>query len=272
VSEAFDRLYSLVKYLRSEKGCPWDREQTLDSLRPHLMEEMHELCEAIEEEATAKIREELGDVLFLLLFLGRIAEEEGRFTPGEVMEAAHAKMKSRHPHVFGTKQDLQAGDVLNQWEKAKQAQKPEGESVLSGIPRGLSGLTKAQRIQQRAASLGFDWEDIGSVFDKLKEEIAEFEEASESQDKNEIQEELGDMLFSIVNVARFLGIRAEDALQATNEKFKRRFAQVEREIARRGRMTLAEMDAIWEKSKGKEKPDRGVASPKATKDGLSPQE
>jgi tetrapyrrole methylase family protein/MazG family protein len=252
LSDAFDRLCDLVKYLRSPDGCPWDREQTLDSLRPHLMEEMHELCEAIEEDDTGRVREELGDVLFLLLFLARIAEEDGRFTASEAMDAAHAKMKSRHPHVFGPKQDLKAGDVLDQWERAKQAEKPEGESVMSGIPRGLSGLTKAQRIQQRAASLGFDWEDIRSVFDKLREEIAEFEEASQGKDQAEMRDELGDIMFSLVNVARFLGIRAEDALQGTNEKFKRRFAHVEREIARRGRMTLAEMDAIWEKSKDQE--------------------
>jgi tetrapyrrole methylase family protein/MazG family protein len=242
----------LIKHLRSEEGCPWDREQTLDSLRPHLMEEMHELCEAIEDDHTGKIREELGDVLFLLLVLARIAQEAGRFTPQEVMDAAHAKMKSRHPHVFGTKQDLRPGDVLDQWEKAKQAQKPKGESVMSGIPRGLSGLTKAQRIQQRAASLGFDWQDVASVFDKLREEIAEFEQARQNKDKDEIREELGDILFSIVNVARFLGIRAEDALQYTNEKFRRRFAHVEREIAQRGRMTLDEMDAIWDKTKDQE--------------------
>jgi tetrapyrrole methylase family protein/MazG family protein len=253
VSEAFDRLYELVKYLRSGEGCPWDREQTLDSLRPHLMEEMHELCEAIEEEGTAGVREELGDVLFLLMFLARIAEEGDLFTMPEVIEEAYAKMMARHPHVFGAKQDLRAGQVLDQWERAKQAQKPEGESVLSGIPRGLSALTKAQRIQQRAASLGFDWEDIESVFAKLKEEIGEFEEASLGRNQDEIREELGDILFSLVNVARFLGLRAEDALQATNEKFRRRFAHVEREIARRGQMTLAEMDAIWEKSKGEEK-------------------
>jgi tetrapyrrole methylase family protein/MazG family protein len=249
MSEAFDRLYSLVRYLRSEDGCPWDREQTLDSLRPHLLEEIHELCEAIEEDDTGKIREEIGDVLFLLLFLTCIAEEEGRFAPREIMDGSHDKMKSRHPHVFGSKKTLKPGEVLDQWERSKQAQKPEGESVLSGIPRGLSGLTKAQRIQQRAASLGFDWEDIGSVFEKLREEIAEFEEAYKSKRKADIRDELGDIMFSLVNVARFLGIRAEDALQGTNEKFRKRFASVEREIARRGRMTLEEMDAIWEQSK-----------------------
>jgi MazG family protein len=253
MSEAFDRLYDLVKYLRSDKGCPWDRDQTLDSLRPHLLEEMHETCEAIEEGDAARLTEEIGDVLFLLLFLIRIAEEEGRFSIEDVLIGTHKKMKSRHPHVFGEKQDLEPGEVLELWERGKQARKPEGESVLSGIPRGLSGLTKAQRIQQRAASLGFDWENIQSVFDKLREEIAEFEQALQEKKEEEIRDEMGDILFSLVNISRFLGLRAEDSLQATIEKFKQRFSHVEREIRRRGRMTLDEMDAIWERSKREER-------------------
>jgi MazG family protein len=252
MSKAFDELYDLVKYLRSEKGCPWDREQTLESLRPHLMEEMHEACEAIEENDTAKLREEIGDNLFLILFVARIAEEEGRFSLDDVLTETQAKMKTRHPHVFGEKRELEPGEVLDQWEKAKQAQKPEGESALSGLPKGLSGLTKAQRIQQRAASLGFDWDAVESAFEKLREEIGEFEGARAQMSPERVKEEMGDILFSLVNVARFLEIRAEDALQGTIEKFRERFGHVEKEIARRGRMTLEEMDEIWEKSKGKE--------------------
>lgn len=252
MSKAFDDLYDLVKYLRSDQGCPWDREQTLESLRPHLMEEMHEACEAIEEDDTAKLREEIGDNLFLLLFVARIAEEDGRFTLDEVLTETQAKMKSRHPHIFGEKRDLQPDEVLDQWEKAKQAQKPDGESVLSGLPRGLSGLTKAQRIQQRAASLGFDWDAVESVFEKLREEIAEFEAARAEMNPERVKEEIGDIIFSLVNVARFLDIRAEDALQGTVEKFRERFGHVEKEISRRGRMTLEEMDEIWEKSKRKD--------------------
>ncbi len=251
MSKAFDDLYDLVKYLRSEQGCPWDREQTLESLRPHLMEEMHEACEAIEENDTAKLREEIGDNMFLILFIARIAEEEGRFSIDDVLTEVQAKMKSRHPHIFGEKRDLKPEEVLNQWEKAKQAQKPEGESVLSGLPRGLSGLTKAQRIQQRAASLGFDWDAVESAFEKLREEIKEFEEARAGMNPERVKEEMGDILFSLVNVARFLEIRAEDALQGTIERFRERFGHVEKEIARRGSMTLEEMDEIWEKSKGK---------------------
>jgi tetrapyrrole methylase family protein/MazG family protein len=249
MSEAFTKLRELVAYLRSEKGCPWDREQTLDSLKPHLLEEMHEACEAIEEDDTQKIREELGDVLFLLLFVARIAEEDGRFSFDQVMEETYTKMRQRHPHVFGERRDMAPDQVLDVWERAKQKQKPKGESVLSGVPRGLPALIKAQRIQQRAASLGFDWEEVESAFEKLKEEISEFEHALEGEDKAEITDEMGDILFSLVNVSRFLGIRSEDALQGTIEKFRRRFACVEDEIARRGTMTLDEMDEIWEKSK-----------------------
>ncbi|MFH1311637.1 MAG: nucleoside triphosphate pyrophosphohydrolase [Candidatus Eisenbacteria bacterium] len=252
MSEAFTRLRDLVAYLRSEEGCPWDRDQTLDSLKPHLLEEMHEACEAIEEDTTAKIRKELGDVLFLLLFVARIAEEEGRFSFDEVMEETYTKMKERHPHVFGERQDMGPDQVLDVWERAKQKQKPEGESVLSGVPKGLAALIKAQRIQQRAASLGFDWEEVASAFEKLKEEISEFEHAWQGEDKGRIMDEMGDILFSLVNVARFLGIRAEDALQGTNEKFRRRFSYVEKELASRGTMTLNEMDRIWEKSKKEE--------------------
>ena len=252
MSEAFTKLRELVAYLRSEKGCPWDREQTLDSLKPHLLEEMHEACEAIEEDNTEKIREEVGDVLFLLLFVARIAEEEGRFSFEEVMEETCAKMKQRHPHVFGERRDMEADQVLDVWERAKKQQKPEGESVLSGVPRGLPALIKAQRIQQRAASLGFDWEEVESAFEKLKEEIGEFEHALKAGDRREIADEMGDILFSLVNVSRFLGIRSEDALQGTVEKFRRRFSSVEDEIARRGTMTLEEMDEIWEETKKKE--------------------
>jgi MazG family protein len=146
---------------------------------------------------------------------------------------------------------MEPGQVLDRWEKAKKKEKKEGESVLSGIPRSLAALIKAQRIQQRAASLGFDWDNIDDVFAKIKEEIGEFEAEYKSQDRARIEDELGDILFAVVNVSRFLGIRAEDALNATIEKFKQRFAHVEKEISRRGNMTLAEMDEIWEQSKKK---------------------
>jgi tetrapyrrole methylase family protein/MazG family protein len=249
MSERFAKLSGLVEFLRSEKGCPWDRAQTIDSLKPHLIEEMYEAVEAIEDGDTARLREELGDVLFLLLFTARIAEEDGKFSIEDVLGDSYDKMKSRHPHVFGDREEIEPGQVLDRWEQAKKKEKPEGESVLSGVPRSLPALIKAQRIQQRAASLGFDWDNIDDVFAKIKEEIAEFEAEHEAGDIERLKDELGDILFALVNVARFLDIRAEDAINGTIEKFKSRFAHVEREISRRGRMTLAEMDEIWERSK-----------------------
>jgi tetrapyrrole methylase family protein/MazG family protein len=257
MSERFTRLSDLVEFLRSDKGCPWDREQTIDSLKPHLIEEMYEAVEAIEDGDFERLREELGDVLFLILFTARIAEEEGRFSIEDVLGDSYDKMRSRHPHVFETGEEMAAGQVLDRWEQTKKKEKKEGESVLSGVPRSLPALIKAQRIQQRAASLGFDWDNIDDVFAKIREELGEFEEEYEKQNAERIKDELGDILFAVVNVSRFLGIRAEDALNGTIEKFKRRFARVEEEISRRGRMTLAEMDEIWERSKQKgQKGDR----------------
>lgn len=267
MSDAFGRLRDLVAYLRSEEGCAWDREQSADSLKPHVLEEAHEVCEAIEAADDDMLREELGDLLFLLLFVARIAEEDGRFSIEDVLEQTQTKMRDRHPHVFGAKREMKPGEILDQWERIKKAEKAEDESVLSGIPKGLPALIKAQRIQQRAASLGFDWDKVESVFDKLREEIGEFEEAWRQKDKKadghpeansketdaRIKDEMGDILFSLVNVSRFLGIRAEDALQGTIDKFKQRFGHVEKEIARRGRMTLEEMDEIWERSKDRPK-------------------
>ncbi|MFZ1946004.1 MAG: nucleoside triphosphate pyrophosphohydrolase [bacterium] len=249
MSDKFDELRDLIAFLRSERGCPWDRAQTLKSLRPHLLEEMYEVCEAIDEGDPAKLREELGDALFLILFSAKIAEDDGRFSIDEVIRGSLAKMRARHSHVFGERKDLQAHQVLDEWEKSKAAQKPADQSVLAGVPRTYPSLMKAQRIQQRAASLGFDWDEIRSVFAKLEEEIGEFEEACGEADKDHVRDELGDILFCLVNVARFLDISAEDALQGTISKFQARFQHVEKEIARRGKMTLAEMDAIWEQAK-----------------------
>lgn len=251
MSERFAKLSALVEFLRSEKGCPWDREQTIESLKPHLLEEMHEVVEAIEDDDTERLREELGDVIFLILFTARIAEEDGRFSIEDVLGDCYDKMKSRHPHVFEAREEMEPGQVLDRWERAKKKEKNEDESALSGIPRSLAALIKAQRIQQRAASLGFDWDNVADVFAKIREELDEFETEYRNQNTERIKDELGDILFAIVNVSRFLGIRAEDALNGTIEKFRQRFAYVEKEMSRRGHMTLAEMDEIWEQSKEK---------------------
>jgi len=253
MSEAFDNLKDLIIHLRSPEGCPWDREQTLRSIEPHILEEAHEVSEAIRSGDKDRLCEELGDLIFLLMFTARIAEEEGLFDIEEVLNNSLRKMKQRHPHVFGDSKAKEVEEVLNEWEKNKQRElSAKGKSVMSGIPKSLPSLIKAQRIQQRAASLGFDWEKTEDVFAKLKEEIGEFEEAWKEERLDRVEDELGDILFALVNLARFLGIRAEDALQRTIEKFLDRFARVEAEIVKRGKMTLEEMDSIWEQSKKKE--------------------
>ena len=253
MEEHFRRLYELVSYLRSEKGCPWDRVQTLETIKPHLIEEIYEVSEAIDEGDIPKLREELGDILFLILFSCRIAEEEGKFSVADVLTSTHDKMKSRHPHVFKKQQDLDPHQVVDEWQRAKRDErKKKTGSVLGGLPRTLPALLRAQRIQERAASLGFDWEDIKDVFEKLREEIGEFEEAWQNAERDRIVDELGDILFSIVNLARFLKIDAEDALRRTSDKFCRRFEKVENAISKQGKMTLEEMDKIWEKSKESE--------------------
>ncbi len=253
MSSAFDRLKELIAHLRSPQGCPWDREQTLKTLEPHILEEAHEVCEAIRSGDRDRLREELGDLLFLLMFAAKIAEEDNLFDLDDVLDGSFVKMKQRHPHVFGEKQATEAHEVLDAWEKNKHRElSAQGKSVMSGVPRSLPSLVKAQRIQQRAASLGFDWETAEGVFTKLKEEIGEFEEAWKSNRLKDVEDELGDILFSLVNLARFLGIRAENALQRTIEKFLDRFSKVEAEIVKRGRMTLEEMDAIWNQTKKKQ--------------------
>ncbi len=252
MTKEFKKLRDLVEYLRSPNGCAWDRAQTLESLSPHILEEAYEVYEAIHSGDSKKLLEELGDLFFLLLFAGKIAEEEGLFDLESVFRQSYEKMKRRHPHVFGEKKISEPREILDQWERNKlDERKAENESATSGIPKALPALIKAQRIQQRAASLGFDWDRIESVVDKLREEIGEFESACAEGNKEKIQEELGDILFSIVNVARFLDINAEEALQKTISKFIERFRQVEAEIAKRGNMTLEEMDEIWNRTKEK---------------------
>lgn len=250
----FENLRSLIDHLRGPNGCAWDRQQTLKSLSPHIIEEAYEVYEAIHSDDSRKLMEELGDLFFLLLFAAKIAEDQKILTLAQVLEESYDKMRRRHPHVFGETKISDPSKILDQWERNKlEERKDQSQSVTSGIPKSLPALIKAQRIQQRAASLGFDWDRIESVVEKLKEEIEEFEVACNKQDQAKIKEELGDILFSIVNVARFLGISAEEALQGTISKFIERFKQVEAEIAKRGSMTLEEMDEIWNRTKEKDK-------------------
>ena len=246
------RLYDVMKRLRAPGGCPWDREQTLHSLKPCLLEETYELLEAMDSKDLALHVEELGDVLLQVVFQCAIREEEGLFTLDDVAEALTEKLVRRHPHVFGDVKVKSSSQVLTNWEAIKQTEKgkPADRSAIDGVPAALPALLKAQRIQTKASRVGFDWEDATGATEKIEEELSELKEAVASGNKQHMTEELGDLLFSVVNYSRFIGVDAESALEGTSKKFSRRFREVERRVRTQGRSlkecTLAEMDAIWE--------------------------
>ncbi|MEW5745219.1 MAG: nucleoside triphosphate pyrophosphohydrolase [Nitrospirota bacterium] len=249
----FQKLIDIMAALRSEDGCPWDREQTRESLKPFLVEETYEVIEAIDEGAPSKIKEELGDLLFQIVFHAQLAKERGDFTMDDVIDAISRKMIGRHPHVFGDAQFGTAEEVLKQWEDRKKEEGKNRESILEGIPKALPSLLKAHRIQSRAARVGFDWKRIEEVLEKLDEELDEFRKALESGEQEHIEEELGDLFFVLVNISRFAGVSPESALQKTIDKFASRFRYIEKKAAEAGRslsdMTLEEMDALWEEAK-----------------------
>ena len=243
--------------LRGEKGCPWDREQTRESLKPFIVEEAYEVLEAIDERNPEAVKEELGDLLFQIVFQCRIAQEKGEFGMSDVIEKISRKMIARHPHVFGDADYKTSAEVLVHWEAQKKLEGKQRESLLEGVPRTLPSLLRAHRLQDRAARVGFDWDKIDDVMKKLDEEIAEFKEAMEKKQEDEIEEELGDVLFMLVNLSRFIGVNPEDALRKTISKFISRFRYIEMAAADSGRkltdMTLAEMDALWDEAKKKKR-------------------
>ncbi|HNX35251.1 MAG TPA: nucleoside triphosphate pyrophosphohydrolase [Kiritimatiellia bacterium] len=253
------RLYDVMKRLRAPGGCPWDREQTLQTLKPCLLEETYELLEAMDGQDLALHVEELGDVLLQVVFQCAIREEEGLFTFDGVAEALAEKLVRRHPHVFGDVVADSSGQVLRNWEAIKQTEKGKApdRSAIDGVPGTLPALLKAQRIQSKAARVGFDWEDATGATEKIEEELAELKEAVAAGDKAMMAEEMGDLLFSAVNYCRFLDVDAESALEGTTKKFARRFREVERRIRGQGRAlkecTLAEMDAVWDAVKAEER-------------------
>ncbi|NLI29781.1 MAG: nucleoside triphosphate pyrophosphohydrolase [Nitrospiraceae bacterium] len=254
--EQFQRLVDIMAKLRAPGGCPWDREQTHESIKPYLIEETYELVEAIDTKDDAGIREELGDLLLQVVFHADMAKERGAFDIGDVIDAISAKMISRHPHVFaGAKFDTPEA-VLQQWTDRKREEGKFRESALDGVPGHLPSLLRAHRLQSRAARVGFDWKDVEDVMKKLDEELREFRAAMERNDKAAIEDELGDVFFSLVNVSRFLRINAEEALRKTIGKFVTRFRSIERMAAASGRqlsdMSLEEMDALWDKAKALE--------------------
>ncbi len=257
--DAFARFVDVIARLRAPDGCPWDREQTPASLKPYVLEEAYELLEAIDVGEPAHILEELGDLLLQIVLQAQIASEAGQFNVYDVCAAIHDKIVRRHPHVFGNARADTAADVLRRWERIKS--EDEGRSVLSGVPQALPALLRAQRVSEKAARVGFDWNQLQPVLDKLRSEIRELEDAAAQNDPNAVAHELGDVLFSVVNLARHLHVDAEQALKATVDRFIRRFKQVEAAALASGRAvrdcTLAELDAYWEAAKVHERTAAG---------------
>jgi len=261
MSRNFDRLVEIMERLRGEQGCPWDRKQTRDSLKPYLIEESYEVLEALEEKDPVKIKEELGDLLYQILFHAQISKEAGEFDIEDILTAGSEKMVRRHPHVFGDKKAEYADEVLKQWEAIKKAEKgDERKSVLEGIPPHLPALLRAHQLQARAARVGFDWEHADQVFSKVIEEMKEFEEAFQAKDHRGMEDELGDLLFALVNIGRFIEVNPEDALRKSISRFISRFRHIEEEIARQGKewadVSLEEMEMLWQEAKGIEKRQR----------------
>ncbi|MEO5358673.1 MAG: nucleoside triphosphate pyrophosphohydrolase [Nitrospirae bacterium YQR-1] len=240
--------------LRSKEGCPWDKEQTAETIVNFLVEESYEVVESIHERDHSKIKEELGDLLFQILFIARIGKEEGHFTIDDVIDGIGTKMISRHPHIFGEKVCADADEVLKQWYEIKKDEGRHDNSVLSGVPKVLPSLLRAQMIQSRAARVGFDWLRIEDVMEKLDEETAEFKSTlSTAQSQEVLEDELGDMLFTIVNISRFLKLNPENALRKTINRFITRFKYIEERAKDSGKaledMPLTEMDSFWEEAK-----------------------
>lgn len=254
----FDELVQLMTTLRGPHGCPWDREQTLQSLKPFIVEESYEVIDAIDREDRRGLAEELGDFLLQAVFVAEIAREEGSFDIYDAVTLLHDKLVRRHPHVFGDVDARDAEQVLVNWEKLKnEERKAENKSVLAGVPQALPALLKASRLTEKAARVGFDWRRTEDVFEKLDEEIGELREAVAAGSAEEVHEEIGDLLFTIANIARKLDVNAEEALQATNRKFMRRFTSMEQTVRDSGRnldqLTLEQMDALWDQAKAAEK-------------------
>ena len=254
-----EKLLDVMHKLRGPDGCPWDREQTVSSLKPCLLEECHELLEAMDCEDTAPHIEELGDVLLQVVFQCIIREQEGKFGFDDVADSITAKLIRRHPHVFGDTEVSGSGEVLKNWEQIKQVEKKHkpDHSALDGVPVTLPALLKAQRIQSKASRVGFDWKEATGAIEKIHEEIDELMEARENSDKVEMEKEAGDLLFSVVNYCRFIDVDAESALELTNKKFSTRFKAVEKKVRDMGKemkqCTLEELDAIWDEVKAEMK-------------------
>ena len=249
VAEKFINLLEIVETLRGPDGCPWDKEQTNESLLPYFLEEAYELMESVDRKDWDTFKEELGDIMLHVVLQAQISSENSGFNVSDSLDIVNEKLVRRHPHVFGDKKADAAFHAKQNWEAAKHEEKNR-KSRLDGVPMALPALVRAQRLQEKASYAGFDWEKVEEVWDKVHEEIQELKEAQTKNTGEHIEEEIGDVLFAIVNLARFLKFPAEDALRKTNQKFTSRFFQVEEELERRGKTvensTLEEMDKIWD--------------------------
>ncbi|MEI7423511.1 MAG: nucleoside triphosphate pyrophosphohydrolase [Prolixibacteraceae bacterium] len=254
--EAFGKLLLIMDELREK--CPWDREQTNESLRKLSIEEVYELGDAILENNPQEIKKELGDILLHIVFFAKIGEEKGQFDVGDVINNLIDKLIYRHPHVFGTTEVEDSDQVLKNWESLKLKEKGRGKRVLEGVPMALPALIKANRIQEKVRGVGFDWEYKEQVWDKVREELGELEVEVKAGRLKAMEDEFGDLIFSIVNAARLYGIDPESALERTNQKFIRRFNYLEENTLLKGKslheMTLEEMDVLWNEAKKMEKP------------------
>ncbi len=253
-SDPVKRLLEIMRILRSGEGCPWDREQSLETLRPHLVEESYEVLDAMESGDREKLKEELGDLLLQIVFQSQICSEEGSFTFEDVAGRIADKLVHRHPHVFGDVQVSGSGEVLKNWERIKRDEKEEGpRSVTEGIPRHLPALHKAEEVQKRAARVGFDWCETEQVMAKLDEEVAELKEAMAGGDPARVRDELGDVLFTVVNLARFEKLHAEQVLNDAVTRFSERFRRIENHVHEQGRAltdyTLDELETLWQEGK-----------------------
>ena len=250
----FDRLVEIVRVLRNpQNGCPWDKEQTHSSLIPNFIEELYEAVEAIENNDFEHLSEELGDLLLHIIMQAQIASEENLFQIEDILKKINEKLIRRHPHIFGKQKLNNAKDVKNNWERIKLKEKTQRKSVLEGIPKHLPALIKAQRIQEKAAAVGFDWHDELPAIEKLDEEIEEFKEAYQSKDEKAMKDELGDLFFSLVNISRKLGYDAESLLNAASAKFAERFRKIEEHHnhnhEKMRQTSLEKLDEIWRKVK-----------------------
>ena len=249
--EALGRVIDTLDVLRVK--CPWDRKQTNESLRPNTIEEVYELCDALLNNDSANIKKELGDVLLHILFYSKIGEESGQFDICDVADALNSKLIFRHPHVFGEVSVDNAHQVEQNWEQIKLKERGGNRTVLAGVPTALPAMVKAFRIQEKAANVGFDWAEKEQVWDKVNEELTEFAQEAQGASVSEMEKEMGDVLFSVINLARKYGINPENALERTNKKFINRFNYIETKAAEANRklndMTLDEMDCLWNEAK-----------------------